>query len=138
MFIILKTLLLTYPACTPWRGTYCRSKARHKILMELLEALLIALVGAVVTTSILIVSTKRMRRVWFHGSFVFKLELDDSGKLVLKEVSVDTVPREITETLKQKAISMFKPLDITLKKHHVAVIALALFLIYLAILLYLY
>jgi hypothetical protein len=102
------------------------------MLTQLLEALLVSSIGTMIVVALHGVRTRYRKRVKLYGPLVYKL--DDSG--ALKEISADSVPIGVVETLRQRILSEVKlPESIMLKKPALVLFALAIFLTQLIILL---
>jgi hypothetical protein len=102
------------------------------MLTQFLEALLVSSIGTMIIVTLYRVRTRYKRKVKLYGPFAYKL--DDSG--VLKEISADSVPIGVAETLQRRIMSEVKlPELIMLKGPTLVLFALAIFLIHLIILL---
>lgn len=102
------------------------------MLTQLLEAFLVSSIGTMIVVALHGVRTRYRRRVKLYGPFAYKL--DDSG--ALKEISADSLPIGMVETLRQRTLSEVKlPESIMLKKPALVLFALAIFLTQLIILL---
>lgn len=102
------------------------------MLMQLLEALLVSSIGTMIVVALYGVRTRYRKRVKPYRLFAYKL--DDSG--ALKEISADSVPFGVVETLRQRILSEVKlPELICLKKPALVLFALVIFVIQLIILL---
>jgi len=102
------------------------------VLTQLLEAFLVSSIGTMIVVALHGVRTRYRRRVKLYGPFAYKL--DDSG--ALKEISADSLPIGMVETLRQRTLSEVKlPESIMLKKPALVLFALAIFLTQLIILL---
>ncbi len=100
--------------------------------MQLLEAVLVSFINTMIVVALCGVITRYRRRVKLYGPFAYKL--DESG--ALKEISADSVPIGVVETLRQKILSEVKlPESIMLKKATLVLFALMIFVIQLIILL---
>lgn len=102
------------------------------MLTRLLEALLVSSIGTVIVVALHGVRARHRRRVRVYGPFGY--ELDGSG--ALKEISADSFPMGLVETLRQRMPGEVKlPESIMLKKPALVLFASAIFLIQLIILL---
>ncbi|MEM3832833.1 MAG: hypothetical protein QW128_04435 [Thermoprotei archaeon] len=99
--------------------------------MELLEALVLSFIGTMIVTPLYVIQVKRIRKVKVYDPFFYKL--DESG--ALKEVTAESIPEELIEALRQKVLSEFKPPSKTRQMLPIIIFALAIFIIYMIILL---
>ncbi|MCR8454427.1 MAG: hypothetical protein NDP13_05515 [Crenarchaeota archaeon] len=99
--------------------------------MELLEALVVSFFATMsaLTAHLILAKIRKWRGVKAYGPFLCAYKMDESG--ALKEVPVESIPKDIIEKFQQKAtelqqelLNKFKPPEETMRRLHIVIFAL--------------
>jgi len=101
-------------------------------MMQFVEAVVISFINTIIIVALHVIRTRHRQRVKFHGPFAYKL--DETGTLT--EISADSVPTGVWETLREKILSEARPLQsLMFRKSTHVFFALTIFIVQLIILL---